>query len=43
MWYVQSECGKTGLVHERNLDFNKKALQKHARYGSACGWPLLTL
>lgn len=27
---VQSENGSIGLVHEKNLDFSKKALQKRA-------------
>ncbi|PFX24039.1 ack-related non-receptor tyrosine kinase-like [Stylophora pistillata] len=30
MLYVESEFGNIGLVHEKNLDFNKKALQRHA-------------
>lgn len=28
---VQSENGSIGLVHEKNLDFSKRALQKRVR------------
>ena len=31
MLFVQSEDGFIGLVHEKNLDFSKKALQKRLR------------
>lgn len=31
MLLVQTEDGDIGLVDEKNLDFTKKALQKHAR------------